>query len=67
MATVVGKLLINGEDNLTSVSAVDITVNGSTVYCTYINASGNLKVKTTSCSYSNEGVVPVIMSGCSII
>jgi len=66
MPIVVGTLNIPGEDDQTTVSAVDIDANGQTVLITYVDSSGNLKVKGTSITQNVDGSLPVPMSGCSI-
>jgi len=51
-----------GEDNGTSVDVYDVSVNGSTVYIAYVDASGNLKVRATSTVQDVAGTLPVIMT-----
>lgn len=66
MPTVVGTLLIQGEDYLTTVSAVDFDVNGQTLYVTYVNGDGDTKAKSMSIIQNVDGTLPVAISGCSI-
>ena len=66
MPIITGKILVQGQDYDTSVSATDVHGYGSTVYVTYIDASGNLKVRATSTVQNVDGTFPIIMSGCSV-
>ena len=63
---VTGTLLIQNGDYLQSVSAVDIDVNGQTVYITYIDSTGKLKSASTSYVVDSNGI-PASMSGCAIV
>jgi len=60
-----GTMNIPGEDFGASVDVVDIDVNGSTVYVTYV-VSGNLKVKAYTTVQNVDGTLPIIMSGCTV-
>ena len=62
---ITGTLLIPNEDYLTSVSAVEIDVNGSSFNISYIDSSGNLKAAATSVSTTSG--VNNAMSNCSIV
>jgi hypothetical protein len=66
MSTIVGTLTITGPDNLTTVSAVDLDVNGQCIYITYLDSSGNLKTAVGSIVQNVDGTRRVSMSGCSI-
>ena len=63
---VTGTILATNSDYLTSVSAVNMEVNGQMVYITYIDSSGNLKAASKSFVTDANGL-PIIMSGCSIV
>ena len=65
MSYVTGTLLIQNEDYNTSVSAMDMSVNGSQFAIAYIDSSGNLKTAVTSPS-TVDGV-NTAMSGCNIV
>jgi hypothetical protein len=66
MPIVVGTLLIQNADYLTTVSAVDVTLNGSQIELSYVKA-GLLKAGSISCVNNPDGTLPSIMSGCTII
>lgn len=68
---IVGTLLIPNLDYGKTVSAVDVTLNGSQIEVVYIE-SGQLKAGSLSCAYNYNTttsafeVVPA-MSGCSVV
>jgi hypothetical protein len=63
---ITGKLCIQNADYLQPVSAVNIDVNGQTVYITYLDADGKLKSATASIVVDSNGI-PAAMSGCAIV
>jgi hypothetical protein len=60
-----GTMLIPGEDYGLGVDVVDVDVNGSTIYISYIS-NGNLKVKAYSTVQNVDRTLPIFMSGCSL-
>ena len=63
---VTGTLLIQHQDYMQAVSAVDFDVTGQMIYVTYIDSNGNLRAASKSFIQAGAGVEN-IMSGCSII
>jgi hypothetical protein len=68
---IVGTLLIPNLDYGKTVSAVDVTLNGSMVSVVYLDA-GQLKAGSMSCVYTWNAATSALqstpaMSGCSII
>ena len=67
MTYVKGKLLVSGPDYNTSVSAVNLEVNGQNFYVAYIDSTSNLKASYISIIPNIDGTLPILMSGCSIV
>jgi len=66
MATIIGTLLIPSADYMTTVSAVDVHLNGQSIELTYIDSTGKLKAGSISCVQNPDGSLPAIMSDCTI-
>lgn len=66
MPIIAGTLLVPGPDYGASVSATNVEANGQTVYITYVDASGNLKVGVTSLVQNVDQSIRVAMSGCTV-
>ena len=66
MPIITGELLVDGPDYNTSVTATDVTANGQSVYITYVDAAGNLKVAVTTLVQNVDQTIRVAMSGCTV-
>lgn len=65
MSYITGTLLISNVDYGTSVSAIDVGVNGSQFAVAYLDDSGNLKTAITS--PTTVAGINTAMSGCNIV
>jgi hypothetical protein len=62
-----GVLNIPNEDYGTTVSAVDVNLNGSQIGVVYIDGSGNLKAGSMSCVQNADGTLTPVMTGCTVV